>query len=311
MDGNTSNNPIFVEDFPSPEGQLPAMRRFKFISPGTFRTMGNPLIAGRDITWADIHNQTGAVVVGENLAREYWKDPAKAVGRRIRETPKSGWHEIVGVAGNEHDDGAHKPAPTIVYWPMLMGQFWEVKTMGRRSMSYEIRSPRASTPAFLKDVQSAVWSVNPSLPTANVRTLQEVYSRSMVRTSFTLLMLALASAVAFLLGIVGIYGVISYAVSQRTREIGIRMALGAQRGQVQGLFVRDGLLLIGIGVALGLGVAGGVTRMLQALLFGVSPIDPRTYAVVSAGLAAAALLACYLPARRATAVDPVRALRSE
>ena len=178
-------------------------------------------------------------------------------------------------------------------------------------MSYEIRSPRVSTPSFLKDVQSAVWSVNPSLPTANVRTLQEIHSRSMVRTSFTLLMLVLAAAVALLLGIIGIYGVISYAVSQRTREIGIRMALGAQRGQVRGLFIRDGVLLIAIGVALGIGAAAGVTRMMQALLFGVSPVDPGTYTVVSAALAAAALLACYLPARRATSVDPVRALRCE
>ncbi|MGC4053531.1 MAG: FtsX-like permease family protein [Paludibaculum sp.] len=153
--------------------------------------------------------------------------------------------------------------------------------------------------------------MNPSLPTANVRTLQAIYSRSMVRTTFTLLMLALAGGVALILGVVGIYGVISYAVSRRTREIGIRIALGAQQGQVQGLFVRDGALLIAIGLIIGLAASAGVTRTLSTLLFGVKPMDVGTYAVVSAGLAAAALLACYLPARRATSVDPASALRSE
>jgi predicted permease len=273
--------------------------------------MGNPILAGRDLAWADIHSQRAVVLISENLAREYWKDPAKAIGRRIRETPKSGWHEIVGVVGNEHDDGVHKDPPKIVYWPITIKDFWGEKLSVPGSMAVEIRSPRVGTPALLKEVQSAVWSVNPSLPTANVRTLKEIYSRSMIRTSFTLLMLALAAGVAMLLGIVGIYGVISYAVSQRTREIGIRMALGAQQQQVRGLFVLEGLLLIGIGLALGLGAAAGATRTMKALLFGVSPVDPWTYAAVSTTLAAAALMACYLPARRATSVDPVRALRCE
>lgn len=311
MDGNTSNDPIFVEDAPSAEGKLPPLRRFKFIGPGSFQTMGNPLKAGRDITWADIHNRRRVVVISENLAREYWGEPGKALGRRIRETPKSSWLEIVGVVGDEYDNGVHTKAPTIVYWPLLVEEFWGRGLRVQHSMAYELRSPRVGTPAFFKEVQAAVWSVDPALPTASVRTVREIYARSMMRTSFTLLMLALAGGVSLILGVVGIYGVISYAVSQRTREIGIRMALGAKRAQVEGLFVRDGLSLIAIGVVLGLGAAVGVTRLLSALLFGVSPVDPATYAAVSAGLAIAALLACYLPARRAASVDPVTALRSE
>jgi predicted permease len=311
MDGNTSNDPIFVEDFPSAEGKMPTIRRFKFIGPATFQTMGNPLKAGRDLTWSDIHNRRRVVLVSENLAREYWGDPAKALGRRLRESPKSEWLEIVGVVGNEYDNGVHEKAPTIVYWPLLVNDFWDNKVSVQHSMSYEIRSPRVGTPAFFKEVQAAVWSVNPALPTANPRTLQMTYARSMMRTSFTLLMLVLAGGVSLILGVVGIYGVISYAVSQRTREIGIRMALGAKRTQVEGLFVRDGLALIAVGVAIGLGAAMAATRLLSALLYGVSPADPMTYAAVSAGLAVAALLACYLPARRAASVDPVTALRSE
>jgi putative ABC transport system permease protein len=156
-----------------------------------------------------------------------------------------------------------------------------------------------------------VWSVNGNLPVANVRTLKEIYRQSMARTSFTLMMLALASGMALLLGVIGIYGVISYSVSQRTREIGIRMALGAQQENVRRMFVRHGLGLAGIGIAIGMGAAAGLTRLLSSLLFEVSPLDPVTYAAVSIGLVLAALLASYFPARKATAVDPVQALKFE
>jgi len=311
MDGWDDNDPVFVEDFPAPEGQIPAMRRFKWIGPNYFATMGNPLLAGRDISWADIYNKAPVVVITENLAREYWKDPAKAIGRRIRTTPKNPWREIVGVVGNEHDDGVNRKATFGVYWPMLMANFWDNKLWAQRTMAYAIRSKRAGTSTFLKEIQQAVWSASPNLPLANVRLLTEILDESMARTSFTLIMLGIAAGIALLLGLVGIYGVISYSVSQRTREIGIRIALGAQQGEVRRMFVRHGLLLTCIGVALGLGAAVGLTRLMSALLFGVSALDPVTYGAVSVVLGTVALLASYLPARRASSVDPVEALRWE
>jgi ABC-type antimicrobial peptide transport system permease subunit len=163
----------------------------------------------------------------------------------------------------------------------------------------------------MKEVEQKVWSVDSDLPLADAGTLGELYSKSMARTSFTLIMLCVAGSMALLLGIVGIYGVISYAVSQRTREIGIRMALGAQRQTLTALFVRQGLLLTGIGVAIGLVGAFVTMRLMSSLLFNVSPKDPGTYIVTSAAVVAIAWLACYLPSRRAAAVNPVNALRSE
>jgi ABC-type antimicrobial peptide transport system permease subunit len=233
------------------------------------------------------------------------------LGKRIRVAPIDPWREIVGVVDDVHDDGIHEPAPAIVYWPMLMSKFWGNERFVSRSLTYVVRSTRTSTDAFLTQVRQAVWSVNGNLPLALVRTLQEVYSRSMARTTFGLVMLAIAGGMALLLGLIGIYGVISYAVSQRTREIGIRMALGVNHREVTRMFVRHGLVLAGIGIAVGIGVAAGLTRLMASLLFQVSPLDGATYGAVSLVLAGAAVLASYLPARRAAALDPVEALRAE
>ena len=174
-----------------------------------------------------------------------------------------------------------------------------------------VRSSRTGTESLLKEIRETVWAVNGSLPLAQVRTLGDVYKRSMARTSFTLVMLAIAAAIALVLGVVGIFGVIAYAVTQRTREIGIRVALGARPVELQRMFVRHGLVLAGIGVTCGLIAAITLTRFMTSLLFGISPLDPATYVVVSVVLTTAAALASYVPAYRATGVDPVEALRSE
>ena len=311
MDGYDSNDVVHVEELPTREGQLPPVRRFKWISERYFETMGNPILAGRAITWTDVYRHAPVAVVTENIAREYWKEPEAALGKRIKQSLESPWREIVGVVGNEHDDGVDQKAVPTVYWPMLVEDFWGAKLFTPRTMAYAIRTQRLGTPTFIEEVRQAVWSVNPNLPLADVRTLEEILAQSLARTSFTLVILGIAAGVALLLGAVGIYGVISYSVSQRTREIGIRMALGAQQGQVSGLFLRHGLLLAGIGVALGLGAAAGLTRLMSALLFGVSPLDPVTYGAVAVGLAGVALLASYVPARRAMSVDPAEALRWE
>jgi predicted permease len=311
MDGWQSNDPIFVEEFPAPEGQIPPIRRFKYVSENYFETMGNPILAGRAITWTDIYSKAPVAVITENLAREYWNDPAMAIGNRIRPTPAMAWREIVGVVGNVHDDGVSQAAPPTVYWPMLISNWWDTELYGRRTIAYAIRSTRLGTPGFMKEVRQAVWGLYPNLPLANVRTLENLLERSMARTSFTLVMLGIAAGVALLLGVVGIYGVISYAVSQRTREIGIRMALGARQKEVNHLFLRHGLLLTMLGVIFGLGTAAGLTRLMSSLLFGVSALDPLTYGGVAAALGAVALLASFVPAHRASSVDPVEALRWE
>jgi ABC-type antimicrobial peptide transport system permease subunit len=194
---------------------------------------------------------------------------------------------------------------------MIIADFWQRDVFAQQSMVFAIRTDRIGTGGLLPEVRDAIWSVNPNVPLASVRTLAEILERSMARTSFTLVMLAIASGVALLLGGVGIYGVISYAVSQRTREIGVRMALGAARADVSRLVLREGLGLTLAGIAVGVLAAFGLTRLMTALLYGVSPADPLTYLAVAPALAAIALFASWLPARRAAALDPTEALRWE
>ena len=311
MTGQGWHDPIFAEDRVYAESQIPPLRVYKFVTPGLLKTMGNSVVAGRDLTWTDIYEKRNVVMVTENLARELWRQPSAAIGKRIRENLKGPWREIVGVVSDERDDGVNEKAPTMVLWPILMSNFTDDETFVQRSPAYMIRSSRAGSSGFIGEVSRAVWSVNPNLPLANVRTLQEIYDASLARTSFTLVMLAIAGAMALLLGVAGIYGVISYSVSQRTREIGIRIALGARNEAVTRMFVIHGLRLAGIGMACGLVVAFGLMRVMSSLLFDVSPTDPLTYGGVSAGLMTAALVASYVPAWRATSVDPVEALRAE
>jgi len=312
MGGNNNNDPIWVEDFPQLDAGIPPLRRHKYIADGYFSTMGNSVIAGRGITWNDVHTWANVALISENLAREYWGEPTKALGRRIRRSTKSPWYEIVGVVGNERQDGATKPAPTIVYWAMLNGDKADPRGIFvQRSLAYVVRSSRLQEPGFLGEVQQAVWSINPNLPLARVRTMLQVYNESMAQTQFVLVILGIAASVTLLLGLVGIYGVIAYIVSQRRREVGIRMALGAQGESVQRIFVTRGLTLAAAGLAIGLIGAAAMMRLLSSFLFGVNPFDPLTYVAVTAGLGLVALIATWLPARQATRIDPMLALRAE
>jgi predicted permease len=311
MDGHDSNDPVFAQDRTYREGELPPIRRFINISPGFFSTMGTPLVAGRDLTWAESYQRRPVALVSENLAREYWGSPENAVGKKIRVGTTDDWREIIGVSKDVYYDGVSKKAPTAVYWPILLNNFEGQKEHVRRSVTFVIRSPRAGSAAFLSQVQQAVWSVDGNLPLAEPGTAGELYTKSMARTSFTLIMLCVAGGMALLLGIVGIYGVISYAVSQRTREIGIRMALGAQRETLTNLFVRQGMILAAIGAVFGVTAAFITMRFMASILFKVSPMDPMTYIFSTIAVMSIALLASYLPSRRAAQVNPVNALRSE
>jgi predicted permease len=303
---------VFAEGREYPGGVAP-LRRFDYVAPGFFHTTGARLVAGRELTWTDVYGLRPMVLISENLAREFWGTPSSALGKRLRQLPSMPWQEVIGVVQDVRENGIQEKAPEIVYWPAMMRNFF-VPGGGpivTRAVTFVIRSERAGAEGFLTRVRQAVWSVNASLPLASMRTMREIYDESLATTSFTLVMLGIAGAMALMLGLIGIYGVISFAVSQRTREIGIRVALGADPGALRRLFVRYGLALAGAGIAIGLAAAAGLTRLMKSVLFGISPIDPLTYTAVPLVLVAATVLASYLPARRAAAVDPVGTLRAE
>jgi predicted permease len=303
---------VFAEGKDYPGGVAP-LRRFETVSPGFFHTTGARLVAGRELTWTDVYGLRPMVLISENLAREFWGTPSAAIGKRLRQFPGMPWQEVIGVVQDVRQNGIQEKAPEIVYWPALMRNYF-VPDAGPNVMrvaTFVIRSERAGTDSFLSQVRQAVWSVNASLPLASVRTMRVIYDESLATTSFTLVMLGIAGGMALMLGLIGIYGVISYAVSQRKREIGIRVALGAEPGVLRRLFVRYGLALAAAGTVIGLGAAAGLTRLMKSVLFGISPVDPLTYTVVPLVLVAATVLASYLPARRAAAVDPAQTLRAE
>jgi predicted lysophospholipase L1 biosynthesis ABC-type transport system permease subunit len=262
------------------------MRLYLNVSPGLFGSLGVRIEAGRDLTWTDIYGGRKFVLVSENLARELWGSAQTAVGKRVRANDGDVWREVVGVVEDVRHIGAQEPAPAVVYWP-IFGQL------------------------HYAAITVAVWSVNAALPVANPETMRETVDRSMARTSFTLVMLAIAGAMALLLGLIGIYGVIAYAVSQRTREIGIRLALGARPADVRQMFVRYGLSLCAMGITIGVGVAAALTRVMKSMLFGVAPMDPMTFVAVPVTLLVATFAASYLPARRVSAVDPVKCMKTE
>jgi predicted permease len=295
------------------EGGEPPLRLFNFVSPGYFNAMGTRLVAGRDFTWTGIYDLRPGVIVSENFARESWGSASAAVGKRLRQFSNMPWQEVIGVVEDVRVHGVDEKAPAIVYWPAMRNDPYTSKPTidAPRFVTFAIRSERAGTESFLNQLQQAVWSVNGNLPLASVSTMQEIYSQSLARTSFTLVMLAIAGAMALALSLIGIYGVISYAVSQRTREIGIRLALGAQKGMLRWMFVRSALVLTAVGVVIGLGAAAALMQLMKTLLFGISPLDPLTFVAVPLILVAAAAFASYLPARRAAGINPVEALRAE
>jgi predicted permease len=313
MEGIERNwDSVETEDQILTPGQLRPLRLYQYVAPGFFHTAGTRIIAGRELTWTELYGLRPVAMLSENLARELWGTPSAAIGKRVRQFPPLPWYEVIGVVQDVRQNGVQEKAPEIVYWPTMMnGMFGPGGPNAMRAVTFAIRSNRAGEESFLTQVRQAVWSVNASLPTTAIRTMQEIYDRSLARTSFTLVMLAIAGSMALLLGIVGIYGVIAYAVSQRRREIGIRAALGAPQHELKRMFVRYALGLAAIGTVIGLTAAAGLMRLMQSLLFGITPLDPLTYGSVPVVLLVAALLASYLPTRRAAAVDPVETLRAE
>ncbi len=311
MDGNGWHDPVYAQDRSYAGSAMPPLREFVFGAPGFLKTLGIPVVAGRDFTWDEAFQKLPVAMVSENFAREYWGSATNALGKHIRVSTKDDWREVVGVIADVHHDGMGKDAPTVAYWPTLLSHFESDMFNVRRFVVFAIRTPRAGSESLMKDVRQAVWSVDANLPLTSVHTQDYYYQKSISRTSFTLVMLAIAAAIALLLGVVGLYGVIAYSASQRTREIGIRIALGAQRNTITTMFVRQGLVLAASGIGCGLLLALTATRFLKSLLFHVSPVDPATYLLACIALCGAATLASYIPSRRTAAVNPVDALRAE
>jgi putative ABC transport system permease protein len=296
-DGRQMSMVPIIDGRQVPDG-APRVWEQQRVAPGFFETMRTPIVAGRAIDWNDVLERRQVVMVSESVARKEWGSAAGAIGHRMGPDPEI---EVIGVIKDVYHNGVHRPVTDTV----------GLTAIGVPTATYVVRSPRVGSPDFIRHVREAIWAVNPNVSPSQIRTLGDLYTRSMARTSMTLLLLAITGAMALVLGLIGIYGVVSYAASQRRREIGVRLALGAGRGDVRRMFVRNALMLVTVGVALGLVASAALTRLMESQLFGVTPLDPATHATVALGLAVTASLASYVSAMRGTSVDPTTVLRGD
>src|SRR5436190_3420573 len=275
----------------------------RIATPDYFRTMGIPLVRGRNFNEHDTKDSTRVTIINEQTARDVFpgEDP---IGQFIENYgPKDEKLQVVGVVGNvRHLALETAPRPEI-YQPLGQGM-WPL-------VNIAVRTAPDNPLTLLPAVQQAVWSVNKSAALGNPRSMNEMIARTLLQKKFTMLLLSIFAGTALVLAAVGLYGVISYSVAQRTRELGIRIALGAQRGDVLRLILRQGMTLVAAGVIFGIAASLGLTRLIASLLYGISASDPITFLLLSAALVFVAFIACWLPARRASAVDPIVALRAE
>ena len=300
--GTETDGPFYVEGHePSNPNEAPDTI-YDPVSPAYFQALKTPLIAGRYLTEQDNNDKAKSVVINETMAREFFGGRA-AVGKRMKAAAYGGdWWEVVGVVADQRFFGWDSDLYPATYFPFAMGP--------ERGMAFVVRT-KIEPMSVSSSVRQAIWSVDKDLPFTEVQSMEQRLSASFAGRRFHMILLGVFAALALVLSLVGIYGVMSYSVAQRTREIGVRMALGAERRHVLRLVLGQGLVLTLIGIAAGLGGAFALTRFLATLLYGVHPTDVLTFAVVPLLLAAISILACYIPARRATKVDPLVALRYE
>jgi predicted permease len=307
LTGDNDNSALDVEDLHLAPNAVPPVHDLSYVSSDWFATMRIPIVSGRTLGTQDAAVPLREAVVSRAFARRYWKD-GSALGRRIRPALSGPWFTIVGVVGDVHLSSLQDPAEEAVYFPFVMPDGDSTAALGSATIAV---ATAAESPLVAASMRQIVHRLDPSLPTYDERPAAAIVAASAGTARFLAMLLAAASVVALLLGAVGIYGVIAYGVSQRQREIGVRMALGARPSDVGRLVSRQGVALALAGVAIGLPIALGTTRLKRGLLYGVSPTDPVTLGGTCAVLVTVALVSSWLPARRASAVDPAIALRSD
>jgi predicted permease len=299
--GTDSSTTLKVQDQPAISTDASVSVGLHVINPHYFDALGTRLLKGRFFTERDAADAPSVFIINETLARRVWpnEDP---LGKRVRYNSADPWGEIVGVVEDVKFDGLHLASTPHLFEPYQQNA-WSFLVV-------TIRSPLDQN-TLLAAVQREVKKLDPNLPVSNVRMMEDVVAQSLATRRFVLLLFGLFAGLALLLATVGIYGVLTASVSQRTRELGIRMALGATARDVGRLIVRQGLKLVLIGIVIGVVSALALQRVIGKLLFGISPTDPLTFTMIAFLLIGVALLACWIPARRATKVDPLTALRSE
>ena len=290
-----------IDEFPVPEDEFPPSFLIRRVTPGYFETMGIPVIEGREFTSDDHNSRLGTLIISQEIKDRYWPG-ATALDKRI--TTAGAPARSVGVVGDVQAQGLELPTDPTIYKPML-----DSVGGGVGSLSVVVRTD-GDPLALAAPLRSLIERMDPDLPISEMRTMEDLVADSMSRTSFTMTLLLIAAAIALLLGSVGIYGVIAYVSSQRTAEIGVRMALGADSGGVRRMILLQGLRIASIGVGLGLVGAAAMGRLLASLLYGVSPLDPLTLVLGSSLFLAVAAVAALIPAERASRTPPAVALQS-
>jgi predicted permease len=310
MTGSGSGTAFEIEDKPAGPGELPPMLWYKYTAPGYFEAMGTRVLEGRVLDRSDHEQQLPNVVVNRATAERIWPGES-AIGKRMAQANNDTtrlWYNVVGVVETVRDQGLEEEPRDLVYFPMVGPQGDDAWTL--LNMTYAVRTAGPPT-ALAGPVRAQVWEMDSNLPVADLRPLADIVAQSTARTSFTMMALGVAALVALILGAIGLYGVVSYVVSERTREIGVRIALGAESNEVLRMVVTQGVKLAVAGLIVGVVASLAMTRLMAGLLYGTSPTDPATFVVTSAVLLSVGIAASYLPARRAATIDPVEPLRAD
>jgi predicted permease len=309
MDGVAVKNVAYVDGFPGEEGRF--LRRFKWISGDYFETVGQQLIAGRALTWQDCLHALPVAIVSANFAREYWGEPAAAVGRTLRHGPKGTPRTIVGVVSDVRDDGPAHPAPTVAYWPLLTVDDESGEFRASRNVVFVLHTRQSASGDIVSKARRAVAAVNPMVAIANARTVAALQRASMSQQRLLVIILSFAAATTLTLGLIGVYSVVAMSVSRRISEIGLRVAVGATKYDVLRLFLRESIGLAGRGIAFGLGAALLALTVWSTSLPEFGKVDFWTFAIPISIVAVMALAATYIPARRASRLDSTLALRAQ